>query len=143
LPADGVGLALSAEPAIFRDMSDGKMPWPIVNDALLTALVVQVVLAVSGHFIGFIGRHWGGASVAVSAVLGFIFGVWANPTPTLTSGAGGVLVAGGGILAGAVVMFVLPDAKMATLLNFVLIGVVAGAIGGAIGSMVGRSVFGS
>lgn len=124
-------------------MSHGKMPWPIVNDALLTALVIQVVLAISGHFIGFIARHWGGASVVISALMGFIFGVWSNPTPALTSGAGGALVAGGGVLAGAVVMFFLRDAKMGKLLYFVLIGVIAGAICGAIGSLVGRSVFGS
>jgi len=119
------------------------MPWPIVNDAVLTALVIQVVLAVSGHFIGFISRHWGGASVIVSALMGFIFGVWSNPTPALTSGAGGALVAAGGVLAGAVVMFFLRDAKVGTLLYYVLIGVTAAAICGAIGSMVGRSVFGS
>ena len=124
-------------------MSHGKLPWSIVNDALLTGLAIQVVLAVSGHFIGFIARHWGGVSVAASALMGFIFGVWANPTPTLTAAAGGALVAGGGLVAGAVIMFVLRDAKPGTLISILLVGIIAGAVGGAIGSQVGRSVFGS
>jgi hypothetical protein len=124
-------------------MSHGKLPWPIVNDALLTGLAIQVILAVSGHFVGFISRHWGGASIALSALMGFIFGVWANPTPMLTAGGGGALVAGGSLLAGAVIMFILRDAKLGTLLSILLIGIIAGAVGGAIGSQVGQSVFGS
>lgn len=119
------------------------MPWPVVNDAVLTALVIQVVLAVSGHFIGFIGRHWGGAAIAVSGLVGFIFGVWANPTPALSAAAGGSLVAGSGVLAGAVVMFFIKDARVGTLLTILVFGLIAGALSGAIGSAVGRSVFGS
>jgi hypothetical protein len=119
------------------------MPWPIVNDAVLTAVVLHVVIAVSGHFIGFIGRHWGGAAIAVSGLMGFIFGVWANPIPALSAAAGGSLVAGSGVLAGAIVMFFIKDAKVGTLLSIHFFGIIAGALCGAIGSSVGRSVFGS
>jgi hypothetical protein len=124
-------------------MSHGKLPWPIVNDAFLTALVLQAGLAISGHFLGFVGRHWGGASVAISALTGFIFGVWANPAPALIAAGGGAIVAGGSLLAGAIIMFVLRDAKVGTLLSILLIGCIAGAVCGAIGSLVGRTVFGS
>ena len=118
------------------------MPWPIVNDALLTAVVIQVVIAVSGHFIGFVARHWGGAAITVSGLTGLLFGIWANPTPPLAAAAGGGLVAGGGVLAGAVVMFFLRDARVGSLFEILILGIIAGAGCGGIGSAVGRSVFG-
>jgi hypothetical protein len=63
------------------------LPWPIVQDAFLTALAIQVVLATAGHFIGFLGRHFGVTSIVASVLMGSIFGVWANPTPALSAAA--------------------------------------------------------
>ena len=136
-------MANRAGRGIFRAMSYGRMPWPIVNDAVLTAVVIQVVIAVTGHFVGFIARHWAAAAIGVSGLMGFVFGVWANPTPPFTAAAGGSLAAGGGVLAGAIVMFFLRDAKIGTLLSILLFSIVAGALAGVIGSLVGRTVFGS
>ena len=124
-------------------VSPGRLPWPIVQDAFLAALAIQVVLAVFGHLVGFIGRHFGVASIVASAFLGFIFGAWANPTPALSAAAGGAVVAGGSALVGAIIALLLRDGKAGSLLWIVLIAVLAGAIAAAIGSVVGRSVFGS
>jgi hypothetical protein len=123
-------------------MSDARVPWPVVTDALLTALAIQVVLAIAGHFIGFVGRHYGVVSGIVAGIMGFIFGVWANPTPALTAGAGGLLVTGGSALAGAAIVLIMGDAKAGTLLWNVITAAGIGLITGAIGSVVGRSVFG-
>ena len=119
------------------------MPWPIVNDALLTGVVLQVVIAVSGHFVGFIARHCAGIAIGLSGMMGFISGVWFNPTPPVITALGGGLIAAGGVLAGVVVMFFLRDAKMKTLFSILIFGFIAGALGGALGSLTGRSVFGS
>lgn len=124
-------------------MSNLRLPWPQVNDAFLIALGIQVVLAVAGHFIGFLGRYFAVTSVLVSAFMGFILGVWSNPTPAMVSGLGGALVGGGSALIGAAIVFFLGDAKQGTLLWVVLIALLAGVIFGAIGSLVGRSVFGA
>jgi hypothetical protein len=124
-------------------MPHSRLPWPIVWDAFLTALVLQGILAVSGHFIGFLGRHYSITSAVASAILGFIFGVWANPTPALLAGLGGALVTGGSALAGAALVFFLGDAKPGALMWVVMTAAAIGLVTGAIGSMVGRSVFGS
>ena len=124
-------------------MSHGRLPWPVVSDAFLTALAIQVGIAVIAHFIGFIGRHFSATSIVASALVGFIFGVWANPTPAMVSGLGGGIVAGGSVLVGAAIAYFLKDGKAGSLLWIVLIAALAGAIAGAIGSLVGRSVFGS
>ena len=71
-----------------------RLPWPHVNDAFLVALGIQVVLAVAGHFIGFLDRYFSVTSVVSSLFTGFIFGVWSNPTPAMVSGLGGAIVAG-------------------------------------------------
>ena len=120
-----------------------RMPWPVVSDAFLAALAVQVAIAIAGHFIGLLGRHVGAASVAASGFMGFIFGVWSNPTPVVVSGLGGLLVAGGSTLVGAAVIFFMGDARGGSLLWILLMAAAAGGIGGAIGSIVGRSVFGA
>ena len=123
-------------------MSDSRLPWPVVTDAFLTALAIQVILAIAGHFIGFLGRHYTITNGLVAGLIGFIFGVWANPTPMLTAGFGGALVAGGSALAGAAIVLLMGDAKAGTLLWIVLTAAGIGLITGAIGSAVGRSVFG-
>ena len=120
-----------------------KMPWPVVWDAFLTALAMQGVIVGAGHFISVVGRHVGATSVFVSALLGFIFGVWTNPTPALVSGLGGILVAGGSAAIGAGVMFFLGDVKAPTLVWVTLGSAAVGFVAAAIGSMVGRSVFGA
>jgi hypothetical protein len=75
--------------------------------------------------------------------MGFIFGVWTSPTPVLTAAGGGAVVAAGSLLAGAIIMFFLRDAKVGRLLSILLIGTITGALCGAIGSQAGRSIFGS
>jgi hypothetical protein len=62
-------------------------------------------------------------------LLGFIFGIWANPTPAPS--------------AGAVIVSLLRDARPGSQLWVVLGAALAGAITPAIGSVMGRSVFGS
>jgi hypothetical protein len=119
------------------------MPWPIVSDAFLTALGIQALFAVIGHFMGFIGRHFGAISVIASAVLGFVFGVWSNPTPPAISGLGGALVTGGSVLVAGVIVLLLKDARVGTVAWVFLLGTLIGVISAAFGSIVGRSVFGS
>jgi hypothetical protein len=123
-------------------MPYNRLPWPIVNDAFLTALTIQLVLAVAGHFVGFLGRNFKTISVVASVFMGFIFGVWSNPTPVLVSGMGGLLVAGGSALVGATIVFFLGNTKAKGLLWMVLTAATGGAVAAAIGSLVGRSVFG-
>ena len=120
-----------------------KMPWPVVNDAFLTALVLQGLIAIAGHFVSILGRHFSAASVVISALMGFIFGVWANPTPLAVAALGGVLVAGGSTLIGAAIALLLGDVKAATLIWVTIGSAGAGALAAAIGSVVGRSIFGS
>jgi hypothetical protein len=120
-----------------------KLPWPIVTDAFLTALAIQAILAIAGHFIGILGRHHGVLAIVTAVIMGFVFGVWANPTPAMAAGLGGILVAGGSALIGAAIVYFMGDGTTVALARTVMISVAAGLIAGAIGSVVGRSVFGA
>lgn len=119
-----------------------NIPWPVVKDVFWIALVLQLILSVAGHFVGFLGRYLVPGEILISLLVGFGFGVSASPASPPVSALGGAIVTAGSALAGVLFFYFLNDAKLSTIGIAVVASAAAGAVTGAVGRIVGRSVFG-
>jgi hypothetical protein len=124
-------------------VSDLRINWLLVKDAVLIVGAVQVVLAAAAHYVGFVSRFLTPLVLLTTAAGIFWYGVSTNPSSALSAGVGGAIAGGTAVAAGMAVAGVLGDIKTGPALMTILGGTLVGVAVGIAGSAVGRKVFGA
>ena len=106
--------------------------------ATVVGTLLQLAMVVGGHSSPQIANLFAVGGVAISAVAGVLYWVWARGGSVGSAAAGGAIAGTGSGLLGIVVSYLLGDVP-ASILGF---GTASSGVTGAIGALVGRAISG-
>jgi len=129
-----------ARPAV--NMSDQPDPRGLSRPALLygavAGLVLQLALAVAGHFSAPVAELFPAGRNGIAALAGLLYGRRAGTVSRGSAGGGGALAAGASVLPALIVSYLLGDVPSSALAAGTLWGTAAGALGAVLGRMLDR-----
>jgi hypothetical protein len=106
--------------------------------ATVVGTLLQLAMVVGGHFSPQIANLFAVGGVAISAVAGVLYSVWARGGSGRSAAAGGAIAGAGSGLLGIIVSYLLGDVPASVL----GLGTASSGVMGAIGALIGRALAG-